>query len=75
MAQQITLNIENVGIIPSLRKVLNLMEGVTIVKTPKAVVKNRARKLTPYEQSLKDLREGKVTTYKSAEDFYKEMGI
>ncbi len=75
MAQQITLNIENVGIISSLRKVLSLMEGVTIVPTPKAKVKKSVHELTPYEQSMDDLRNGRVTTYNSAEEFFKEMSI
>ncbi len=75
MAQQMILNMENVGIIPSLRKVLSLMEGVTIVPTPKAKAKKSAHKLTPYEQSMDDLQNGRVTTYNSAEDFFKEMGI
>ena len=75
MPQQIVLNIENTGIVASLRKVLSLMDGVTIVDTPKTHTKKAERKLTPYEQSMDDLKRGRVTTYNCVEDFYKEMGI
>ncbi len=72
MAQQLTLSVENANVMASLRKVLSLMEGVTIVKTPRISAK---KKLTPYEQSMDDLRNGNVSEYECAEDFYKEMGM
>ncbi len=75
MAEQIILNIENDSIIPSLRKVLSLIEGVSIVKKPKTKNRSKKKKLTPYEQAMDDLCNGRVTTYDNAEDFFKEIGI
>ncbi len=75
MAQQITLSIEDSSVVASLRKVLSLMDGVTIVNPSKSRDKKEQRKLTPYEQSREDVRCGRVTTYKSLEDFYAKMGI
>lgn len=31
--------------------------------------------LSAYEQSLKDIEEGRITTYKSVDDFYQKMGL
>ncbi len=73
MAQQIILNIEDSRILTSLRKVLAAIEGVTIVSPTRT--KTKTAKFTSYEQSRKDISEGKVNTYKSLEDFYNKMGI
>ncbi len=71
MAQQIILNVENISIVASLRKVLSAMDGVTIMKP----ARKSTRKLTSYEQAREDIRKGNVTTYESLDDFYKNMGI
>ncbi len=70
MAQQLTLSVRNRSILTSLRKVLSLMDGVTIVETHSLTKKRSA-----YEQSMDDLQNGRVTVYDNAEDFYKELGI
>lgn len=58
---QITINIENPAILPSLKKILNATEGVSIA-TPKK------RKLSSYEKSIKDYEEGKYIAFESAEE-------
>ncbi len=72
---ELTLRIENRSVLSSLRKVLSLMEGVTIVKKPKASAKQGQRKLTAYEQSREDVRCGRVAEYKDLNEFYQKMGI
>ena len=33
------------------------------------------KKISSIERALEDIKQGRVTTYDSVEDFYKEMGI
>lgn len=67
---QIILDIENKSILPSLRKVLSAIPGVKIINN-KA---KKAKAMTPYEKSLKDVEEGRVYEYDSLNDFIKEIG-
>ncbi len=73
MAQQIILNVENSGILASLRKVLAAMEGVSIVNPSRT--KSKKGKSSSYEQAREDISAGRVNTYKTLEDFYHKMGI
>lgn len=61
---QIVLDIENASLATSLKKILAAMEGVTISKT---------RKLSPYEISKREAREGKVNTYSSADELISKV--
>lgn len=73
MSQQIIINVEDPGILPSLRKVLSMIKGVSIVMGKKE--ETSASELSDYEQSLEDIKNGRVHTYGSAEDFFDKMGI
>ena len=53
---QLILNIENPAILPSLKKVLSALEGVSIAKS----VKKAGRK-TGLELALEHVREGRVS--------------
>ncbi len=73
MAQQIVLKVEDSSVVTSLRKVLSLMKGVTIVNITEE--KMTEKKRSSYEQAREDIRNGRVNTYNSLNDFYEEMGI
>ncbi len=51
-----------------LKRVLKSMNGVVIVPTSK-------KKKTGIEEAIDDIRHGRVTEYKSADDMFKKLGI
>ena len=58
--EQIIINVENKSILPSLKRVLNSIEGITIVRHKKT-------KKCGLDEALEDVKEGRVTHYESAE--------
>lgn len=54
---------------PSLRKVLNAIPGVKIINNNA----KKAKTMTAYEESLNDVKEGRVYEYDSLNDFIKEI--
>lgn len=65
---QITINVENASILPHLKKILNSIEGVSIVRP----VKKRKSGL---EEAYDDVRSGRVNKYGSSEEMFKALGI
>ena len=59
---QLILNIENPAILPSLRKVLGALEGVSIVKQPK-----RAGKKSELDLAIEEAENGVVTYWKDVD--------
>ncbi len=59
---QLILNIENPAILPSLRKVLSALEGVSIVKQPK-----RAGKKSELDLAIEEAENGEVTHWKDVD--------
>ncbi len=55
----------------TIEKIRSYIQGLSVV-APDETKKTR---LTSYEQARKDIREGKVNTYNSLDDFYQKMGI
>lgn len=64
---QMLIELENASFAKDLKKAIGMMKGVTKVTLPKRT------KLTPYEQSMRDLAEGRVYTYNSLYDLKKEI--
>lgn len=62
--QQITINVENPSIMPSLRRVLNAIEGISIVP---------ARRKTGIEEAEDDIRKGRVYKAVSVDDMFKQI--
>ena len=58
---QIILNVENPDIIPSLRKVLGQINGVTISKTRKTAQKGKKSILKSIETGYKQAKEAEAT--------------
>ena len=68
---QITLQFENNSIKNHFLKIIELMNGVTVVNPqPKSKVKKSG-----LDEALEDVEAGRVTEYASVDDFFKEMGL
>lgn len=59
---QLVLNIENLAILPSLKKVLSALDGVSIAKPAK-----KAKRKTELELAIEEARNGKVTYWESVD--------
>ncbi len=66
---QITINVEDKSILPHLKKILNAIEGVSIVAPQKK------RKKSGIEEAYDDIRAGRVTHYDSVDEMFKAFGI
>lgn len=67
---QLIINIENPAILPSLKKVLGALDGVTIAKT---TVKKRK---TGLEEALEDVRAGRVSgPFDSTEALFRHLDL
>ena len=67
---QITLQFENASVKNRLLKVIELMNGVSVVKPQKTKTKKSG-----LEEALEDVEAGRVSEYASVDDFFKEMGV
>ena len=67
---QLTINIEDKAILPHLKKILNAIEGVSIVKAS-----HRQKKKSGIDEAYEDVKAGRITTYSSSEELYKTFGI
>ena len=68
---QLTLQFENNTIKNRFLKIIELMNGVTVVKSqPKSRVKKSG-----LDEALEDVKAGRVSEYASVDDFFKEMGL
>ena len=68
---QLTLQFENNAIKNHFLKIIELMNGVTVVKTQ---TKTRTKK-SGLDEALEDVKAGRVSEYASVDDFFKEMGL
>ena len=64
----LTIQVEDRNVMSGLKKVLKSMNGVVIVPV-------RKRKKTGIEEAMDDIRHGRVTEYKSADDMFEKLGI
>lgn len=75
MAKQIIINVEDSSILPSLRKILSLIKGISIVEKQETNEKDSTQDCSTYQQSLDDIKNGRINTYKNTEEFFGKMGI
>ena len=59
------LNIQDKSMLPSLKRILGAIEGVTIVNTKKSEM----------EKARDDVKAGRLLTYSSKEELFKDLGI
>jgi hypothetical protein len=67
---QITLQFENASVKNRLLKVIELMNGVSVVKPQNTKTKKKG-----LEEALEDVEAGRVSKYASVDDFFKEIGV
>lgn len=72
--EQIVLNVENKSILPSLKRVLGSIDGVTIVKKSMAVgnavygqAKPTPKKKTELDLAIEDVQKGNLYSFKSVD--------
>ena len=68
---QLTLQFENNAIKNRFLKIIELMNGVSVVK-PQPKTKSKKCGL---DEALEDVKAGRVSEYESVDDFFKEMGL
>lgn len=68
---QLTLQFENNAIKNHFLKIIELMNGVTVVKPQ---TKTRSRKCG-LDEALEDVKAGRVSEYASVDDFFKKMEL
>lgn len=61
----LTLNIQDKSMLPSLKRILGAIDGVTIVNTKKSEM----------EKARDDVKAGRLLTYSSKEELFKDLGI
>ena len=63
----LTIQVEDRSVMAGLKKVLESLQGVVIVPNH--------QKKTGIEEAMDDIRHGRVTEYKSADDMFEKLGI
>ena len=66
---QLVLNIEDTSILPSLKKILGAISGVSIAKP------QSRRKKSEMELALEDKAEGRIIKCKDKEDLFNQLGL
>ena len=66
---QILVDVEDASMLKDIKKAISLMRGVTKVSLP------RRKRYSAYELSMRDLKEGRVNSYDSVDDFFQKMGL
>ena len=71
---QILVNIEDMSMLKDIKKAISLLKGVASVKVKRTTKKEYdITKTAGYREAMDDVKNGRVTTYDSLKDFYKEM--
>lgn len=65
---QLTINIEDKSILPHLKKILSAIEGVSIAPA-------KRKKECGLEEALEDVKEGRITRFKNADEMFASFGI
>ena len=74
---QLVITLKDQSYLPNIRRIVKSLVGVEKVTTTKNANNKAAnrRRLSSYEQSLLDAKEGRVNSYESSDEFFKKMGI
>ena len=66
--EQIILKIEDKRILPSLKKILSLINGVSIVQP-------KQKKKSQLELAREDVKKGRIISYSAKEDLFNDLGL
>ena len=64
----LTIQVEDNSVMSGPKQVLESMNGVVIIP-------NHQKSMSGIEEAMDDIRHGRVTEYKSADDMFEELGI
>ena len=64
----LTIRVEDRSVMAGLKKVLESMKGVVTVP-------DHQKSMSGIEEAMDDIRHGRVTEYKSADDMFEKLGI
>ena len=70
----IVLQIPDESLVSKVKQACKMLMGVASVKVQKPKERD-ITKTAHYKAAMDDVKNGRVTTYASLEDFYKEMGL
>lgn len=70
----IVLQVPDEGMVTKVKQACKMLMGVASVKVQKPK-EDDITKTAGYRAAMDDVKNGRVTTYASLEDFYKEMGL
>ena len=70
----IVLQVPDESLVTKVKQACKMLMGVTSVKVHKPK-EHDITKTAHYKAAMDDVKNGRVTTYASLEDFYKEMGL
>jgi len=72
----IVLQVPDESLVAKVKQACKMLTGVTSVKVQKTSQRvDDITKTAHYKAAMDDVKNGRVTTYASLEDFYKEMGL
>lgn len=71
---QVVVNIENPSVLAVFKKMVALMDGVSIAKPARTSAKAKERKCG-LDLALEDVREGRINKYNSVEELFDKLGI
>lgn len=66
---QLLVEIEDMSLVKDIKRAIKMLKGV------KSVRSSRRKRMTAYEESMLDVREGRINEYASVDDFFKTMGV
>lgn len=64
------LRVENISLLPSLKKILNAIDGVSIVPNNK---KSSVKSMSGLDKALEDVRCGRVHHAKNVDDLFEQI--
>lgn len=67
----LTIKIEDTSIVPSLRRILRSINGVSIMRNPST----SSRRKSNYDKAMDDIEHGRVKTYRNSDELFKDLGI
>ena len=70
----IVLQVPDESLVTKVKQACKMLMGVTSVKVQKPK-EHDITKTAHYKAAMDDVKNGRVTTYASLDDFYKEMGL
>ena len=72
----VILQVPDESLVSKIKSACKMLVGVASVKVKRATKKDYdITKTAGYHEAMDDVKNGRVTTYNSLQDFYKEMGL